>query len=74
MIKIYVDIDKAREKIYDMIRKYKDDHPVSSTFDSTWNTAFDLGASNAACALFDLLNDESAFKVSFISEGDKDDR
>lgn len=74
MIKIYVDIDKAREKIYDMIQKYKDDNPVFSTFDSTWNTAFDLGASNAACALFDLLNDESAFKIHFINEGNEDDR
>ena len=74
MIKVWIDIDKAREKIYDMVEKYKKDNPVKTTFDNTWNTAFELGASNATLALFDLLNDESCFKLHFITEESEDDR
>lgn len=73
MIRFWIDLDKAREKIYEMIDNYKESHPRVSTFDSTWNIAYDIGASDAVNKLFELLKDKSAFKVSYTTEEDSGD-
>ena len=65
MIKFWIDFDKARKEIYDMIEAYKQKNPVFSPFDNTWNTAYELGASSAVSALFNLFNDKSAVKIEY---------
>ena len=62
-MKYWIDFDKARKEIYDMIEAYKKKNPVFSSFDNIWNTAFEIGASNAVIALFNLFEDKSAIKI-----------